>query len=166
MAFQVRYDKGMKNVLLAAVLLLVPVVSLANASAQATAQAASFLAIFNRVILFPTIALLSAIALLVFIFGCFQYIAMANNEQARTQGVKHITWGIVGLVVMLSAYSILTIVTATFGLDDTLDCASDPMQSGCDGIIIPVGTFNTNNGQSAGNNNINNGQSTGNNNVN
>jgi len=121
----------MKNVLLAAVLLLVPVVSLANASAQATAQAASFVAIFNRVILFPTIALLSAIALLVFIFGCFQYIAMANNEQARTQGVKHITWGIVGLVVMLSAYSILTIVTATFGLDDELDSA----QQG--NIVIP-----------------------------
>jgi lysylphosphatidylglycerol synthetase-like protein (DUF2156 family) len=149
MAFQVRYDKGMKNVLLAAVLLLVPVVSLANASAQATAQAASFVAIFNRVILFPTIALLSAIALLVFIFGCFQYIAMANNEQARTQGVKHITWGIVGLVVMLSAYSILTIVTATFGLDDELDSAQQGQP------VIPTQNFQSTINNS-GNNTIDN----------
>ena len=119
--------------------LLLPVVVSADAAAKAVAEAASFVETFNRIILFPTIALLSAVALLVFIFGCFQYIALSGNDQARSQGVKHITWGIVGLVVMLSAFAILSIVTASFGLQDELDCAREP--GGCDNVVIP---FNSN----------------------
>jgi hypothetical protein len=69
------------------------------------------------------------------------------------------------MVVMLSAYTIMSIFAGTLGLDDTLDCANDPLASGCDGVVIPINTFNTNNGQTTGNNNTNNGQTTGNSNV-
>ena len=98
---------------------------IAMAQEAAVAEARNFVATFNEVILFPTIGLLSAVALLVFIYGCFQYIALSGNDQARAQGVKHITWGIVGLVVMLSAYTILSIVAGTFGLQDELDTANE-----------------------------------------
>lgn len=91
---------------------------------NATDQAYSFVQTFNDVILFPTIALLSAIALLVFMFGCFLYIVRAADPAARAQGVKHITWGIVGMVVMLSAYTIMSIFAGTFGLKDELDAAN------------------------------------------
>jgi hypothetical protein len=70
-------------------------------------------------------------------YGCFLYIVRAGDPAARAQGTKHITWGIVGVVVMLSAYTIMSIAAGTFGLDDTLDCASDPFQSGCNGTVIP-----------------------------
>lgn len=101
----------------------------------AEAQAASFVETFNDVILFPTISLLAAVALLVFIIGCFEYFMNATNDQARQKGVTHITYGIIGLVVMLSAYTILSIAASTFGLDDELNCATDPTAPGCESVF-------------------------------
>jgi hypothetical protein len=85
----------------------------------------------NDIILFPLIALLSAVAFLIFLYGCAQYIINANNEKAKGEGVKHITWGIVGLVVMLTAWSIMLLISSTFGLGDEQRCALDPSASGC-----------------------------------
>ena len=78
----------------------------------------------NDIILFPTIALLSAVAVLVFLYGCFEYIFKADQSDARAAGVKHIMWGIVGLLIMLSSYAILSIAAGTFGLQGTLDNAN------------------------------------------
>jgi TRAP-type C4-dicarboxylate transport system permease small subunit len=102
---------------------------------QAALEAATFVEKFNKIILYPTIALLSAVAFLVFVWGCFEYFMNAANEQGRQQGVKHITYGTIGLVVMISAWGILTIATATFGLDDELDCAKDPSNPFCAGAF-------------------------------
>jgi len=110
-------------------LLSVPVVSFATAQQQAAQEAAAFVEIVNRVIIFPIIALLSSIAFFIFLWGCAQYIMNANNDQGRQQGVKHITYGIIGLIVMISAFAILTIIATTFELDDELTCAADP--AGC-----------------------------------
>lgn len=98
---------------------------------KAAGEAASFVAKFNDVILFPFIGLLSAVAFLVFLWGCSQYIIGGANSDSRQQGVKHITWGIVGLVIMMSAWGIMQIATGTFGLSDELDCAKDPSAGGC-----------------------------------
>jgi hypothetical protein len=113
---------------------------------NATTQAYNFVQRFNEVILFPTIALLSAVALLVFMYGCFLYIVRAADPAARTQGIQHITWGIVGMVVMLSAYTIMSIAAGTFGLRDALDAARD-------GNIVnplPVGGGSLDDGAAAG----------------
>jgi hypothetical protein len=99
---------------------------------ESTQLAYDFVQTFNEVILFPTIGLLSAVALLIFIFGCFQYVVNANDPAARAQGVKHITWGIIGLVVMLSAYTILLIFANTFGLGDELETANEG------GAVVPL----------------------------
>jgi hypothetical protein len=131
------YNYAMYKILLSLGILAVPVVV---SAASATAQAAAFVKRFNELILYPTIALLSAVALLVFLFGCFQYIALSDNDQARPQGVKPITGGIIGMVVMLSAFAILTIVTATLGLDDVLDCSRNPSASGCVDVLAPPGS--------------------------
>ena len=109
----------------------------ASPQAQAAGQAASFVATFNRVIIFPTIALLTAVAFLVFLWGVAEYVFNAANDQARQQGVKHITFGIIGLVVMVSAVAILSIATATFGLDKNLDCARNPSGPGCEALFTP-----------------------------
>jgi len=92
---------------------------------ESTRLAYEFVQTFNDVILFPTIGLLSAVALLVFIFGAFQYVVNAADPAARQQGIKHITWGIVGLVVMLSAYTIMLLFANTFGLGDELGNAKE-----------------------------------------
>jgi hypothetical protein len=100
-----------------------------EAQTTAAAEAAGFVTILNDVILFPLILLLSGIAFLVFIWGCVEYVMNSSNEQARAQGAKHITYGIIGLLVMVSAYAILSVAAGTFGLDAQLDCANDP--GGC-----------------------------------
>ncbi len=104
---------------------------------NAVNQAASFVQLLNTVILFPFIGLLSGIALLVFIYGCFQYITNASNSSAREEGLKHITWGIIGLVIMLAAFAILNIAAGTFGLTNQLNCATNPTAAGCTGASNP-----------------------------
>ena len=98
---------------------------------KAVTEASSFVTDLNRVILFPLIALLLGIAFLVFIYGCAEYIFKSGSESARTDGIKHITWGIIGLVVMTTAWAILSLATGTFGLGDELECANDPSKAGC-----------------------------------
>jgi magnesium-transporting ATPase (P-type) len=143
------------------VLLSLPFFTLAQSPQdKAAAEAASFVAKFNEVILFPLIALMTAVAFLVFLWGCAQYLFYAANDQARQQGVKHITFGIIGLVVMLSAYAILQIAAATFGLNDELDCANDPSGAGCGSVfVVPGGTSGT--GASTGSGTSGTGASTG-----
>ncbi len=99
---------------------------------QAAQEAAGFVTKVNDLILFPLIALMSGIAFLYFIYGGAVYILNANNDSAHEEGKKHIMYGIIGLVVMLSAYALLTLATNTFGLGKQLDCAKNPIQSGCE----------------------------------
>jgi TRAP-type C4-dicarboxylate transport system permease small subunit len=102
---------------------------------NAATEAAQFVAKFNDIILFPTIALLMGVAFFVFLWGCAQYFFNSANDQARQEGVKNITFGIIGLVVMVSAFAILEIFTGTFDLADELDCAQDPTATGCEDVF-------------------------------
>lgn len=86
------------------------------AYAAAADTAREFLGKFNTIILFPLITLMMTVALVIFLWGCFEFIRGAGNEATRSQGKKHILWGVVGMVVMVSAYAILTIAAGTFGL--------------------------------------------------
>ena len=99
---------------------------------EAAKAAHSLVAKVNDAILFPLIALLSGIAFLYFIYGCAEYIMNASNDSARETGKKHIMYGLIGLVVMLSAFAILSLAANTFGLQKNLDCAKNPTASGCD----------------------------------
>jgi hypothetical protein len=86
------------------------------------------------------------VAFLVFLWGCAQYFMNATNDTAREEGSKHITYGIIGLVIMVSAYAILQIAVGTFGLNQQLDCANNPALPGCEGAF----TLPDNGGQTGG----------------
>jgi len=104
-----------------------------NTAAVTTAveTAKDFVDKVNTIFLFPLIILMSSIAFLVFIYGCAEYIMNAESDQARETGKKHITFGLIGLVIMMSAYAILNLAVGTFGLSNQLDCANNP-QAGCE----------------------------------
>lgn len=89
---------------------------IAYAATSATSVARGFLAKFNEAILYPLITLMMTVALVVFLYGTFQFIANAGNEAERSKGKKNILWGVIGMLIMLSAYSILEIAAGTFGL--------------------------------------------------
>ena len=71
----------------------------------------------NDVFLFPLIALLSAVAFIVFLYGAFAYVRNAASQEGRQTGQRHLLYGLVGLLVMFSAFTILQIAAGTFGIE-------------------------------------------------
>lgn len=115
--------------------------------------AADFVARINEVILYPLIALLMGLALLIFLYGCYEYISHSAESSARETGQMHILWGIVGMFIMLVAYGILGIAANTFGLGENLDCYKDPGQARCDFLLVPdTGVTGGNTGGTTGGN--------------
>lgn len=128
----------MKRFLALVAFLLAPLYAFAQSPGQDAAnEAANFVGTLNEVVIFPLIGLLAAVAFFIFCWGAVQYLVNADNDQGRQQGVSHMTWGIIGLVVMLSAWTLLSIMSATFGLSDELNCAQDPTDPGCATIFSP-----------------------------
>ena len=88
----------------------------AYAASEAKKVAESLLERINEVILFPLMTLMVSVAVLLFLYGAFEYIYNAGNDSARETGRRHMMYGIIGLLVMLSAYTILKIAAGTFGI--------------------------------------------------
>ncbi|MFM2381418.1 MAG: hypothetical protein RLZZ76_185 [Candidatus Parcubacteria bacterium] len=97
----------------------------AYAATQAQVVAQGFLSRINDAILFPLITLMMAVALLVFLYGAFEYVRGADSGESREQGSQHLLYGIIGMLVMLSALALLTIAAGTFGLESELGKAQD-----------------------------------------
>jgi len=81
-----------------------------------TEAANSLLDKIESIILFPLMTLMVAVALLSFLYGAFEFVLGAGDETARSKGKTHMLWGIVGMLVMISAFAILNIATGTFGI--------------------------------------------------
>ncbi|MBU3668808.1 MAG: hypothetical protein FGM57_02470 [Candidatus Taylorbacteria bacterium] len=69
----------------------------------------------NEVILNPLITLLFAAAVLVFLYGVFEYVKGADSDDARSTGRNHIIWGVVGMFIMVSAFGIMDLIMNTIG---------------------------------------------------
>lgn len=68
------------------------------------------------VILNPVIKLGFAIALVVFLYGVFEFIKDADNSTARETGGKHILWGVIGMFIMIAAGGIMQVLCGTWGI--------------------------------------------------
>jgi len=75
-----------------------------------------FIKILVDVIVNPLIRLSFAVALVVFLWGVFGYIKNADSPEDRKKGTQHIIWGLVGLFIMTSVFTILEIGLNTFGI--------------------------------------------------
>ena len=54
-----------------------------------------------------------ALAVLVFLWGVFEFIMGSGDEKARETGKQHIVWGLVGLFIMVSAMGIVNLIINT-----------------------------------------------------
>ena len=68
-------------------------------------------------ILNPLLLAMFLVAVAYFVFGLVSFIANAGSEEARSKGKSHMLWSIVGMVIMISAYAILAMVTGSFGIN-------------------------------------------------
>lgn len=91
------------------------------AEASGGDAARRFVGVFNDVILFPLIILMMSIAILWFLYGGFEYVMRSDNDSARETGRQHMLWGLIGLLVMVSAMTILEIAANSFGLTAEFD---------------------------------------------
>lgn len=75
-----------------------------------------FLGKLNAAILSPLVTLLFAVALLVFFWGIFQFVAGAAEGSKRDEGKKKILYGLIGMFIMFSAYGLIRLTLGTFGV--------------------------------------------------
>ena len=76
----------------------------------------TFMTNVATLIINPIIVLLFALAVAFFLYGVFQFISNADNEEKRTEGKNHIMWSIVGLVIMIGVWTILNVILSTFNI--------------------------------------------------
>lgn len=79
-----------------------------------TAMANSLVAQVNMIIIYPLITLFLAVAVFMFAWGGLKYLLNAEDSTARAEGKKHMLYGVIGIVVMVSAYTLLAIAVRTF----------------------------------------------------
>jgi len=61
----------------------------------------------------PIIGFLFAVAVLYFLWGVFKFIMNSEDSTAKAEGQQHILWGIVGIVIMVSAYGLINFIQAS-----------------------------------------------------
>ncbi len=68
----------------------------------------------SAVIINPLIELIFAAGLLVFIWGLVEFLwGLSADTEKKESGKKHMLWGILGMFIMVAAYSILRIIGTT-----------------------------------------------------
>ena len=60
------------------------------------------------------VPLIMALALLVFLWGVFKTMTAEGDSKKRQEGIAYITYGIIGLAVMVSVWSLVYLLTSTF----------------------------------------------------
>ena len=76
----------------------------------------TFLGHVGKYIVNPLIIMLFALAIMYFLWGIFEFIQNADNEEKRSAGKQHMIYGVIGIVIMMGVFAILNIIMATFGI--------------------------------------------------
>ncbi|KKR61055.1 hypothetical protein A2643_02795 [Candidatus Nomurabacteria bacterium RIFCSPHIGHO2_01_FULL_39_220] len=86
------------------------------AYAVASKNVNEFVANVDNQIINPLIGFLFALALVFFLYGVFEFIASGASDEKKTTGKSHMLWGIVGITIMLSVWTILNIILNTLNI--------------------------------------------------
>ena len=55
-----------------------------------------------------------ALALMFFLWGVFKTVTASDDAKKRQEGIAYITYGIIGLAVMISVWSLVYLLSSTF----------------------------------------------------
>lgn len=70
----------------------------------------SFVQTIKTELINPILRFLFPLAILLFLIGVVQFIINSDSPEGRTTGIRHIIWGIVGIVIMLGVFSIINLL--------------------------------------------------------
>ena len=86
--------------------------------AYAAGTDVAFNSLFNKIIvniLNPAIYLIMGLAVVYFVWGVMIFIKNADNAEKRSDGYKHMIYGVIGIFIMISAKGIINIILSTIG---------------------------------------------------
>lgn len=72
---------------------------------------------FVTLIIDPAILIVFAAGFFLFIWGLVEFLVAINQGGDTGEGKRHMVWGIVGMLIMVSVYGIIALLDNTFGLD-------------------------------------------------
>ena len=61
----------------------------------------------------PAIYLLIGVAVVVFLWGAVEFVARADDPTAKSEGAKHLLWGLFGLVIIFGVFGFLNLIQNT-----------------------------------------------------
>lgn len=64
----------------------------------------------------PVIGVIFALGFVLFLFGVARYMFYSGNDTERENGKKHITWGLVGMFIMVAVAGIINLIKNTIGV--------------------------------------------------
>jgi hypothetical protein len=73
-------------------------------------------AVFTKIV-DPVIIFGFVVAFFYFMWGIVAFIRNSDNSEKRDIGKRHMVWGIVGLLIMFSCFTILQIIVNTLDLE-------------------------------------------------
>jgi len=65
----------------------------------------------------PAILIVFAAGFFLFIYGLVEFLWKLDEGGDNTNGKQHMIWGIVGMLIMVSVFGIITLIDDTFDLD-------------------------------------------------
>lgn len=84
--------------------------------AYASESLDTFISNVDQLIINPIIMLLFALAVVYFLWGLFEFLSNTENEEKRTVGKSHMLYGVIGIFIMLSVWSILGVIMNTLNI--------------------------------------------------
>ncbi len=75
-----------------------------------------FMGKVDTLIVNPLILFLFAVAVAYFLYGVVQFFLNQDNEEKRSEGKKHMIYGIIGMTVMIGVFTIMNIIITTFNI--------------------------------------------------
>ena len=94
---------------------MIHLVNIAHAAPDPTAAFASAVDPIIANILDPIVMLMFAVAVVVFVWGIVEMLMHGDDSTAREKGRNHMLGGIVGIVIMVSAWGIIFFISNTIG---------------------------------------------------
>ncbi len=75
----------------------------------------------NTFVVNPIIAVIFSLGLFLFFVGIVEYLWEIKDGKTDGDGRKHLIYGLVGMLIMVSVYGIINMIVNTFELDDATD---------------------------------------------
>lgn len=92
---------------------------------------------FKVYIIDPAILVVFALGFFLFIYGLVEFLWKLNSGGDNDEGKKHMMWGLVGMLIMISVYGIISLLDNTFNLG----VFQGPDTSRLDGVTVPGNFF-------------------------